>query len=92
MGDFAEKLRLKGLAEEDVYFAKKDVQLIRALHKRKLAKLAKCSGGQHKKKAEDFEKRFDSITVKHRKSGRKLIRAYRALLDEIKEVCTRRGG
>ncbi|MEE3876553.1 hypothetical protein [Vibrio sp. YYF0003] len=30
--DFTEKLRLKGKAEEDLYFAKLDSQLIEALH------------------------------------------------------------
>ncbi len=30
--DFTEKLRLKGKAEEDMYFAKLDRQLIEALH------------------------------------------------------------
>ncbi|CAH0528511.1 hypothetical protein CTH30272_02198 [Allocatenococcus thiocycli] len=30
--DFTEKLRLKGKAEEDLYFAKLDRQLIEALH------------------------------------------------------------
>ncbi|MCY9878118.1 hypothetical protein OTK59_16285 [Vibrio natriegens] len=32
--DFTEKLRLKGKAEEDLYFAKLDRQLIEALHEK----------------------------------------------------------
>jgi hypothetical protein len=32
--DFTEKLRLKGKAEEDMYFAKLDRQLIEALHEK----------------------------------------------------------
>jgi len=32
--DFTEKLRLKGKAEEDLYFAELDRQLIEAMHKK----------------------------------------------------------
>lgn len=31
MSDFSEKLRLKGMAEEDLYFARKDRELIAAI-------------------------------------------------------------
>lgn len=34
MVDFVEKLRLKGKAEEDIYFAKHDRELIEAMHRR----------------------------------------------------------
>lgn len=91
MNDFVDKLRLKESAEEDVYFAKQDIELIKALHKKKLAKLAKC-GGEKKKRAQSFEQRFEGISDKHRKKRHKLLRSYRALLDEIKEACKRRGG
>ena len=90
MNNFVDKLRLKELAEEDVYFAKQDVELIRALHKKKLSKLAKCGDGEEKKQAEVFEKRFEEVTEKHKNRPRKLLRRYRALLDEIKEACKRR--
>ena len=33
MSDFTEKLRLKGMAEEDLYFARKDRELIAARKK-----------------------------------------------------------
>lgn len=90
MSDFVEKLRLKELAEEDLYFAKHDVELIRALHRKKLGKLTKCSDGKDKAKAEDFEQRFEKISEKHKNKRRKLLRAYRGLLDDIKRACTRR--
>ncbi len=91
MNDFAEKLRLKGMAEEDVYFAKRNAELIDALRKKKLSKLAKCDGREHKKRAEEFERRFESATDKHKKKPRKLLRAYRSLLKEIKDACKLRG-
>jgi hypothetical protein len=87
MSDFVDKLRLKGGAEEDVYFAKRDVALIEALHEKKLATLAKCGDSGEKKQAEEFEKRFDKISSKHKKKPRKLLRRYRDLLDEIKAAC-----
>jgi len=34
VSDFVEKLRLKGMAEEDLYFARRDRELIAALRKR----------------------------------------------------------
>jgi hypothetical protein len=37
MTKLPEKLRLKGLAEEDIYFAKRDLELIDALRRRRLA-------------------------------------------------------
>jgi hypothetical protein len=44
---FPEKLRLKGRAEEDTYFARRDRELIAALHRRKPLSLIEVrSGGQ----------------------------------------------
>jgi hypothetical protein len=34
MSDFTEKIRLRGKAEEDIYFAKLNLKLIEALHKK----------------------------------------------------------
>jgi hypothetical protein len=38
MTSWTEKLRLKGMAEEDIYFARRDRELIDALHKRRSRK------------------------------------------------------
>jgi len=52
MSNFAEKLRLKERAEEDMYFAKRDRELIAALRGRRSGKSAgqlaalRVSGGQ----------------------------------------------
>lgn len=45
MVDFVEKLRLKGKAEEDLYFARRDRDLIEAMHRRadRLALDNECS-------------------------------------------------
>lgn len=90
MSNFVDKLRLKEAAEEDLYFAKQDLKLIRALHGKKLAKVSKCGSEKQKETAGAFEDRFEEISAKHKKKPRKLLRAYRKLLDEIKETCKRR--
>lgn len=90
MSSFVDKLRLKERVEEDLYFAKQDRRLIRALHRKKLAKIAKCPDEKGKGRAEAFEERFEEISTKHKKKRHKLLRAYRALLDDIKGVCKRR--
>jgi len=37
MTNWTEKLRLKGMAEEDIYFARLDRELINAMHQRRSA-------------------------------------------------------
>ncbi|NEX23420.1 hypothetical protein G3480_24520 [Thiorhodococcus mannitoliphagus] len=86
---FPEKLRLREMAEEDIYFARRDVELIEALHKKRLGKLAKCGDGE-KKVAKAFEQRFEDLTQKHKDKPHKLLRAYRGLLDDIKKACRER--
>ncbi|MGP8305471.1 hypothetical protein [Vibrio sp. YIC-376] len=44
--DFTEKLRLKGKAEEDMYFAKLDRQLIEALHEKRKQEQAILKPGE----------------------------------------------
>jgi hypothetical protein len=89
MSDFADKLRLKEAAEEDLYFAKQDRKLIQALREKKLAQVAKCADGKQKGKAADFEERFEEISEKHQRKPRKLLSAYRGLLADIKKACGR---
>jgi hypothetical protein len=53
MTNWTEKLRLKGLAEEDIYFARRDRELIEALHQRKSAKQRPAKKGEEKKVTTD---------------------------------------
>ena len=39
MADFTEKMRLKGKAAEDIYFAELDKKLIQALHEKQAKKI-----------------------------------------------------
>jgi hypothetical protein len=43
MSDFVDKLRLKESAEEDLYFARQDRELIEVLHRERLAKADACT-------------------------------------------------
>ncbi len=90
MSNFANKLALKGLAEEDIYFAKRDRELINALHKKKLDKVVECERDDKKEIARQYEKRFKKITGKHKKQPKKLARACRNLVDEILNRCSRK--
>ena len=90
MSDFPDKMRLKGLAEEDIYFAKRDRELLRALREKRLAETAECGSKRHRKRARSFEKKFDKVTDKHKDNERKRLKAYRRLIDKIIRICTRR--
>ena len=67
MRDIAEKLKLKGLAEEDIYFARRDRELIEALRRKKLEEHAKCTNKKGVDKAAAYQEEFDEITRKHSK-------------------------
>ncbi len=89
MTEFPDKLRLKELAEEDIYFAKRDRELIQALREKRLAESAHCPSRKGKKRARSFEKQFQKITDKHQDKRRKRFKAYRRLIDKIVKVCSR---
>ncbi len=83
-----EKLKLKGMAEEDIYFAKRDRELIEALRQKRLKEQVTCpSDGNKKIKAKSYEKKFQKITRKHRKRPKRLVEGYRKLIEKIKKKC-----
>jgi hypothetical protein len=90
MADFVEKLMLKEKAEEDIYFAKRDRELLDALRRRQLKTFADC-GADDRDRAAGFEDRFQAISDQHRDQPGALLTAYRRLLDEINALCRRRG-
>jgi len=58
MPGFAEKMRLKEMAEEDIYFAQRDRELIEALRRKKAQRDG--AEGQEMDKDQDSEKSADS--------------------------------
>ncbi len=91
MTHFTEKLRLREMADEDIYFARHDVELIEALHQKRLAELANCDSSGDKQMAKVFEDRFEVLTEKHKDQPSNLLHSYRSLLDDIKKVCKKHG-
>lgn len=92
MTDFIDKLRIKGQAEEDIYFAKRDRELIEALHAKRLHEVVECEDDSKKKLARKYEKKFKKIKKKNKAKPKKLLRACRALVEEIMERCSRKDG
>lgn len=90
MSNFPDKLRLKALAEEDIYFAKHDQELIRAMHERKLAKHLKIEKNKKKKKAERLEDKYAIATTEYRREPRKLQKRYRSLIDKALKLVKRK--
>jgi len=80
--DYPDKLRLKALAEEDIYFAKRDRELIRALHERKLAEHLRIEAKKKKKKAQVLEDRYATVTLEHHDKLKKLGKLYRSLIEK----------
>ena len=82
MTDLPDKLRLKAMAEEDIYFAKRDRELIRAMHERKLAQHLKIEKKKKKREAEVLEDRYATATVRHWHKLERLRRCYQGLIDK----------
>ncbi len=55
MSYFVDKLRLREMAEEDIYFARLDLELIDALQKRRLRELAEGRKSDGQETAKDVE-------------------------------------
>ena len=94
MSTFIKNLKLKEQAEEDIYFAKRDRELIEALHRKELANHACCpsekkngKSGQQGNDARSYEKKFRKLTRKHRGQPRRLLKAYQRLLKKIRKKC-----
>jgi ATP-dependent exoDNAse (exonuclease V) alpha subunit len=86
MSRFVETLRLKELAEEDIYFARRDQELIQALHERNLAEAVAADTRKARKLARSFEKEYRKVNRACKKEPLKLMWAIRRLIDSIQEV------
>jgi transcription initiation factor IIE alpha subunit len=83
MSKFVEALRLRELAEEDIYFARRDQELIQALHNKRLAEAVAATTRKNRKLARTFEKQYRKVKRACRKQPLMLIRAIRRLIDRI---------
>jgi len=83
MSKFPDKLRMKEQAEEDLYFAKQDRELIKALRKKKLAKVLEVESKSHKTAARKFERQFEHVSHVYRNKPKKRRKAYKKLVDAV---------
>ena len=90
MTNWPDKLRLKALAEEDIYFAKRDRELIEALHERRLAKHLKVDAKKAKKKAKTLQKAYAEVTLSNWGRPKRLARSYRGLIRKALKLVTRK--
>lgn len=90
MTTLPDKLRLKALAEEDIYFAKRDRELIAALHKRKLDKHRQLNNRKARKKAKALQKQYAACAANYSKRPKKLVECYRALVKKARKLVSRK--
>jgi hypothetical protein len=83
MSKFPDKLKMKEQAEEDLYFAKQDRQLIKALRKKKLAEVLEVESKSQKTAARKFEQEFEHVSQVYRNKPKKRRKAYRKLIDAV---------
>ena len=86
MSNFAKKLRNKGKVEEDIYFAKRDRALLKAMNKEKLAKALDVRGKKKKQACKELEQDFSKTSKRHREKIGKLKKAYKKLLKRAKKL------
>ncbi len=80
MSKVVNKLQLKALAEENIYFAKRDRELIEALHKRKLAKRLQVEAKKGRQKARSLEQEYAAARAKEQRKPKRLGKLYRKLV------------
>lgn len=85
MSDFEKKLHLKEMAEEDIYFARRDRELIEALRRKRLAKEVDCSSSDGQVRV--YQKKFRKITRKHAEKPKRMRKAIRKLIRKIRKKC-----
>ena len=86
MSKFAEKLRTRGKVEEDLYFAKRDRELLKAMRKEKLAKALDVGGKKKKKACKELQQDFSRQSKRYKKHHEKLAKAYKKLLKKAKKI------
>ena len=83
MSTFLDKLRLKEQADEDLYFAKIDRELIADLHRKSLEKVADADSKKARKLAGAYAKDLHKLADKHLKDHEALSKSYMKLLKKI---------
>ena len=90
MSKLPEKLRLKGMAEEDIYFARRDRELIAALRYQRLAEHLRLNTRLAKRKADALQREYTTVTAEHRSRPWRLAKHYRDLIKKARRLVRRR--
>ena len=85
MTDSLNKLWLKGKAEEDIYFAKRDRELIEALRKKELCKKLDDCDKKSRKLARKYEDRFEKIAEEHGEKPKRMRKELSKLVTKIRK-------
>ena len=83
MPNFSETLRLKEKAEEDIYFAKLDRELIAALHKKTIGTLSDAERKDARKLSKAYRKDLKKMAKSHLRDHEKLSRHYARKLRKL---------
>lgn len=86
MTKLPEKLRLKAMAEEDIYFAKRDRELIAALRYRRLAEHLRLKTAAAKRKADALQREYTTVTAEHGGRPWRLAKHYRDLIKKARRL------
>ena len=87
MSDYTEKMRLKERAEEDIYFAKLDREMIAAMHNENFDKLAGLEDAELRKLQGAYRKDLRKLAASHRRDHEKLASSYGKLLRKAIKRC-----
>ena len=89
MSDTLEKLRLKGQAEEDIYFAKRDRELIEALHRREPVRRPGIAETKARREAKAPQEGYSAVAVGDRRRPWGLVKFYRRLVKRVRNLVSR---
>lgn len=86
MSKFTDKLRTKGKVEEDLYFAKRDRELLKAMRQENLAKALDVDGKKKKKACKELQHDFARQSKRYKKRNEKLAKAYKKLVKKARKI------
>lgn len=89
--DFPETMHLKEQAEEDLYFARRDRELVERLHREALDRLESADHKHAERLAAEYRKDLERLARGHRRDHERLRRRYwRRFLALLTGVARRR--
>ena len=85
MPDFPEMMNLKEKAEEDIYFARLDKELIAMMHRQNLERFNESDKEKARELADSYQKQLGKLADSHRRDHENLASTYRERFRRISE-------